>query len=57
MVEEDFGPLQHDPGSIFSDKPRSIFGIHRQKQPDKYYAGIHIPVGRLTAENLSLIHI
>ena len=39
-------------GSIFSDKPRSFFGIHSQKQEGKYFAGIHVPVGRLLAEDL-----
>ncbi len=52
MVEKDFGQLVKDPGSIFAQKPRSIYGIHPQKQTDKYYAGVHIPVGRLTAEDL-----
>ncbi len=52
MVEQEFGKLIHDPGSIFAQKPRSLFGIHQQKQANKYYAGIHIPVGRLSAEDL-----
>ncbi len=52
MVEEKFGPLKRDPGSKFTDKPRSIYGIHNQKQLDKYYAGLHVPVGRLTSEDL-----
>ena len=52
MVEENFGPLTPDPGSVFDDKPRSHYGIHPQKQEGLYYAGLHIPVGRLTAEDL-----
>ena len=49
---QEYGKLIHDPGSLFAQKPRSLFGIHEQKQANKYYAGIHIPVGRLSAEGL-----
>ena len=52
LVEKEYGELKEDPGSTFSDKPRSFFGIHPQKQENKYYAGIHVPVGRLLAEDL-----
>ena len=52
MVEESFGPLTPDPGSIFNDKPRSHYGIHPQKQEGLHYAGLHVPVGRLSAEDL-----
>ena len=52
LVEEEFGELKKDPGSNFNRKPRSLFGIHNQKQAGKYYAGIHIPVGRLTSNDL-----
>ncbi len=52
LVEQRFGPLENDPGSSFSEKPRSIFGIHPQKQRDLHYAGIHVPVGRLSSEDL-----
>ena len=52
LVKEKYGELQEDPGSDFIKEPRSFFGIHPQKQLGKYYAGIHIPVGRLTAEDL-----
>ncbi len=52
QVESRFGKLTKDPGSTFSQKQRSFFGIHSQKQNGLYYAGIHIPVGRLTAENI-----
>ena len=51
-VEKHFGKLDEDPGSTFSEKPRSIFGINNQKQKGLFYAGIHIPVGRLRAEDL-----
>ena len=51
-VQEKFGRLIPDPGSIFSQKPRSFFGIHPQKQLGLNYAGIHIPVGRLSAEEI-----
>ena len=52
LIEKQYGALKEDPGSIFSDKPRSFFGIHSQKQEGKYFAGIHVPVGRLLAEDL-----
>tara|TARA_Y100001968_G_scaffold47480_1_gene37759 strand:- start:860 stop:2482 length:1623 start_codon:yes stop_codon:yes gene_type:complete len=52
LVEEKFGQLKEDPGSQFNTKPRSFFGIHNQKQEGKYYAGIHVPVGRLTSNDL-----
>ena len=51
-LEERYGKLEEDPGSNFSLKPRSFYGIHPQKQKEKYFAGIHIPVGRLTAIDL-----
>tara|TARA_Y100001968_G_scaffold333816_1_gene399792 strand:+ start:1465 stop:3087 length:1623 start_codon:yes stop_codon:yes gene_type:complete len=52
LVENSFGILQEDPGSEFTIKPRSFFGIHNQKQEGKYYVGIHIPVGRITSLDL-----
>ena len=52
LIEEKYGILKIDPGSKFTEKPRSFFGIHSQKQKNKFFAGIHIPVGRLTAEDL-----
>jgi len=59
MVVERFGPLDKwfscassGLGSKFQEKPRSHFGIHKQKQKGLYYAGIHIPVGRLDAVDL-----
>ena len=52
LVKEKYGELKEDPGSDFIKEPRSFFGIHPQKQIGQYYAGIHIPVGRLTAEDL-----
>ncbi len=51
-VEERFGKLNSDPGSEFSLKPRLLYGIHDQKQKNLNYAGLHIPVGRLNAEDL-----
>ena len=51
-VEKHYGKIDEDPGSNFSEKPRSIFGINNQKQKGLFYAGIHIPVGRLRAEDL-----
>lgn len=51
MVEERFGPLTPDPGSVFDAEPRSHYGIHPQKQEDLHYAGVHVPVGRLRAED------
>ena len=32
LVEEKFGTLSNDPGSIFNEKQRSLFGINKQKQ-------------------------
>ncbi len=52
LVQERFGTLLPDPGSVFSQKPRSFFGIHAQKQSGLKYAGLHVPVGRLTAEEI-----
>jgi ferredoxin-nitrite reductase len=52
QIEEIYGPLTPDPGSVFDEKPRSHYGIHQQKQDDLYYVGLHVPVGRLTAEDL-----
>ena len=52
QVVELFGPLEPDPGSKFDDSPRSHFGIHPQKQDGLYFAGMHVPVGRLTAQDL-----
>ena len=52
MVEERYGELLPDPGSEFNIKPRSIFGIHSQKQENLNYAGLHIPVGKLSGEDL-----
>ncbi|WP_038542357.1 ferredoxin--nitrite reductase [Synechococcus sp. KORDI-100] len=52
QIEEMYGPLTPDPGSIFNEQPRIHYGIHEQKQKDLYYVGLHVPVGRLTAEDL-----
>ena len=52
MVEERFGTLTPDPGSVFDEQPRSHYGIHPQKQDGLSFAGLHVPVGRLTAEDL-----
>ena len=52
LLEKKVGKLNDDPGSDFTLKPRSFFGINRQKQNGKYYAGIHIPVGRLSSSDL-----
>ena len=52
MVEKEFGRLQKDPGSKVSESPKSFFGFHEQKQKGIYYAGIHIPVGRLRSDDL-----
>jgi ferredoxin-nitrite reductase len=52
LVEERFGPLARDPGSVFDEEPRSPYGLHPQKQPGLFYAGLHVPVGRLTAGDL-----
>ncbi len=52
LIEEKFGKLDQDPGSDFSQKPRTFFGIHHQKQKGKFYAGLHIPVGRLSSTDL-----
>jgi ferredoxin-nitrite reductase len=51
MVEERFGALTPDPGSVFDEQPRSHYGIHSQKQEGLNYAGLHVPVGRLKAED------
>ena len=52
QVEELFGPLTPDPGSVFNTTPRSHYGFHPQKQEGLSYAGLHVPVGRLTAQDL-----
>ncbi len=52
LLEKKVGKLKDDPGSDFTLKSRSFFGINRQKQNGKYYAGIHIPVGRLSCSDL-----
>tara|TARA_A100001011_G_scaffold386244_1_gene461701 strand:- start:433 stop:1284 length:852 start_codon:yes stop_codon:yes gene_type:complete len=52
MVEERFGPLTPDPGSVFDTTPRSHYGIHPQKQDGLSFAGVHVPVGRLKAQDL-----
>jgi len=52
QVEALFGSLTPDPGSVFDTTPRSHYGIHPQKQDGLSFAGLHIPVGRLTAEDL-----
>ncbi len=52
MLEEKLGPLSPDPGSNFSQKPRSLLGLHKQKQSGFSFAGLHVPVGRLSAENI-----
>ena len=52
QIEEIYGPLTPDPGSIFNEQPRIHYGTHEQKQKDLYYVGLHVPVGRLTAEDL-----
>ena len=55
LVEEKFGTLSNDPGSIFNEKQRSLFGINKQKQNNLYFAGLHIPVGRLCVEDIQEI--
>ena len=52
QVETLFGPLTPDPGSVFATTPRSHYGLHPQKQEGLSFAGLHIPVGRLTAQDL-----
>ena len=52
LIEEKFGSLTEDPGSVFDNPPRSAYGIHSQKQDGLHYAGLHVPVGRLCAEDL-----
>ena len=51
-VETLFGPLTPDPGSVFATTPRSHYGLHPQKQEGLSFAGLHVPVGRLTAQDL-----
>ena len=51
LVATRFGPLTPDPGSVFDATPRSHYGIHPQKQAELNYAGLHVPVGRLKAED------
>ena len=55
LVEEKFGTLSNDPGSIFNERQRSLFGINKQKQNNLYFAGLHIPVGRLCVEDIQEI--
>ncbi|MBL6800060.1 MAG: ferredoxin--nitrite reductase [Synechococcus sp. BS307-5m-G37] len=52
QVETLFGPLTPDPGSVFATTPRSHYGLHPQKQEGLSFAGLHVPVGRLTAQDL-----
>ena len=52
QIEAIYGPLTEDPGSVFDEQPRIHYGIHEQKQKDFYFVGLHVPVGRLTAEDL-----
>ena len=52
LVVERFGPLSEDPGSVFDLPPRSHLGIHPQKQAGLHYAGLHVPVGRLSSSDL-----
>tara|TARA_B100000614_G_scaffold259791_1_gene285202 strand:- start:2026 stop:3600 length:1575 start_codon:yes stop_codon:yes gene_type:complete len=52
LLVNEIGFLHPDPGSQFIEKPRSLYGIHPQKQEKEYFAGIHIPVGRLNADDL-----
>ena len=52
MVEDTFGALTPDPGSVFGATPRSFYGIHAQRQDGLNFAGLHVPVGRLSAEDL-----
>ncbi len=52
QVEELFGELTPDPGSVFDHSPRAHYGIHPQKQDDIFFAGLHVPVGRLTGQDL-----
>ena len=52
LVEERFGKLKTDPGSDFCKIPRSFLGINQQKQKDIFFAGLHVPVGRLSSEDL-----
>ena len=51
-VETLFGPLTPDPGSVFATTPRSHYGTHPQKQEGLSFAGLHVPVGRPTAQDL-----
>ena len=55
LVRNKFGTLPKDPGSVFNEKQRSKFGINKQKQENLYFAGLHVPVGRLTVEDLQEI--
>ena len=52
QVEDLFGTLTPDPGSVFDTTPRSHYGIHPQKQNTLSFAGLHVPVGRLTGQDL-----
>lgn len=52
QVEDLFGTLTPDPGSVFDTTPRSHYGIHPQKQNNLSFAGLHVPVGRLTGQDL-----
>ncbi|OKH55320.1 ferredoxin--nitrite reductase [Calothrix sp. HK-06] len=43
------------PGAAYDEinwEKRDHIGVHKQKQSDLYYAGLHIPVGRLYAEDM-----
>ena len=62
MVEDRFGPLESDPGSVFNHTPRKLYGVIPQKQAGLNVVGLHVPVGRLTSRSmqelarLSLVH-
>jgi len=52
LLVERFGPLAEAPGSVFDATPRKHLGLHPQKQDGHFYAGLHVPVGRLRTVDL-----
>ncbi len=52
LLKKEIDGIEDDPGSKFSQKPRSFFGLNPQKQSGLYFAGLHVPVGRLNVDNI-----
>lgn len=52
-VSEAYGsPLQPAAAEVMDWEKRDFLGVHPQKQPGLNFVGIHVPVGRLTTDDL-----